>query len=49
MRNASHGANIQAVLAKQVDVATNNTEDMGKLEATQPERFKELRVLWRAR
>jgi phosphonate transport system substrate-binding protein len=48
VRNASHGANIQAVLAKQLDVATNNTEDMGKLEATQPERFKELRVLWQS-
>jgi phosphonate transport system substrate-binding protein len=48
VRNASHGANIQAVLAKQLDVATNNTEDMGKLEATQPERFKELRVIWQS-
>ena len=48
VRNASHGANIQAVLAKQVDVATNNTEDMGKLESSQPERFKELRVLWQS-
>jgi phosphonate transport system substrate-binding protein len=48
VRNASHGANIQAVLARQVDVATNNTEDMGKLESSQPERFKELRVLWQS-
>jgi phosphonate transport system substrate-binding protein len=46
VRNASHGANIQAVLAKQVDIATNNTEDFGKLEATKPELAKELRVLW---
>ena len=48
IRSASHGANIQAVLAKQVDVATNNTEDMGKLEATKPELFQQLRVLWRS-
>jgi len=48
VRNASHGANIQAVLAKQVDVATNNTEDMGKLEATKPELASQLRVLWRS-
>lgn len=48
IRNASHGANIQAVLAKQVDVATNNTEDMGKLEATKPELFAQLRVIWRS-
>lgn len=48
IRSASHGANIQAVLAKQVDVATNNTEDMGKLESTKPELFQQLRVLWRS-
>ena len=48
IRNASHGANIQAVLAKQVDVATNNTEDMGKLESTKPELFNQLRVLWKS-
>jgi phosphonate transport system substrate-binding protein len=48
IRNASHGANIQAVLAKQVDVATNNTEDVGKLEATKPELASQLRVIWRS-
>jgi phosphonate transport system substrate-binding protein len=48
VRNASHGANIQAVLAKQIDVATNNTEDMGKLEANKPELFQQLRVVWRS-
>ena len=48
VRNASHGANIQAVLAKQVDVATNNTEDVAKLEATKPELFEQLRVIWKS-
>lgn len=48
VRNASHGANIQAVLAKQVDVATNNTEDMGKLESSKPELFNQIKVLWRS-
>ncbi len=48
VRNASHGANIQATLPKQVDVATNNTEDMGKLETTKPELFQQLRVLWKS-
>lgn len=48
VRNASHGANIQAALAKQVDVATNNTEDMGKLESTRPELFQQLRVIWKS-
>jgi phosphonate transport system substrate-binding protein len=48
VRNASHGANIQAVLAKQVDVATNNTEDMTKLETSKPELHSQLKVLWRS-
>ena len=48
VRNASHGANIQATLARQVDVATNNTEDMGKLESAKPDQFAQLRVLWKS-
>lgn len=48
VRNGNHGANIQAVLAKQLDVATNNTEDMGKLEANKPELFGQLRIIWRS-
>jgi phosphonate transport system substrate-binding protein len=46
VRNGSHGANIQAVLAKQLDVATNNTEDMGRLKVTRPDLFEQLRVIW---
>jgi phosphonate transport system substrate-binding protein len=48
IRNASHGANLQAVLAKQVDVATNNTEDFGKLQSSKPELAAQLKVLWRS-
>lgn len=48
IRNASHGANIQAVLAKQVDVATNNTEETDKLELTKPEMAKELKIIWKS-
>ena len=48
VRNASHGANIQAVLARQVDVATNNTEDMTKLETSKPELASQIRVLWKS-
>lgn len=48
IRSASHGVNLQAVLNKQVDVATNNTEDVGKLEAAQPEKAKEVRVIWKS-
>lgn len=48
IRNASHGANLQAVLARQLDVATNNTEELDKLEATKPELAKELKVIWKS-
>ncbi len=48
IRNASHGANIQAVLAKQVDVATNNTEETDKLEQTKPDMAKELKIIWKS-
>jgi len=48
IRNASQGANIQAVLAKQVDVATNNTEETDKLEQTKPEMAKELKIIWKS-
>lgn len=46
VRSASHGANIQAVLARQVDVATNNTEELEKLQASKPELAAQLRVVW---
>ena len=48
VRNGSHGANIQAVLAKQLDVATNNTEDYGRLEATKPDQASQIRVSWKS-
>jgi phosphonate transport system substrate-binding protein len=48
VRNGSHGANIQAVLAKQLDVATNNTEDMGRLQATRPDLYDQLRIIWKS-
>lgn len=48
IRNASHGANIQAVLAKQIDVATNNTEETDKLEIAKPEMAKELKIIWKS-
>lgn len=48
IRNASHGANIQAVLAKQLDVATNNTEETEKLAASKPEVLKELKIIWKS-
>jgi phosphonate transport system substrate-binding protein len=39
---------LQAILAKQLDVATNNTEETDKLEATKPEVAKEVKVIWKS-
>lgn len=46
VRTANHETNALAVANKQVDVATNNSENMFKLEKTHPEKFKELRIIW---
>ena len=46
VRNANHEANAQAVANKQVDVATNNSENLDKIEERQPEKFKDIRVVW---
>ncbi|KAF0813875.1 Phosphate-import protein PhnD [Andreprevotia sp. IGB-42] len=48
VRNANHETNIMAVLNKQVDVATNNTEQMDKLQKTFPDRYAQLRILWKS-
>lgn len=45
-RAANHETNAMAVANKQVDVATNNSENLAKLEKTQPEKIKEIRVIW---
>jgi phosphonate transport system substrate-binding protein len=44
----NHEANMLAVSSKQVDVATGNTEDVERFEKNQPERFKEIRVIWKS-
>ncbi len=45
-RNASHGANIAAILNKQVDAATSNSEEIDKLKATAPDKAAQVRILW---
>ncbi|VVD93120.1 alkylphosphonate ABC transporter substrate-binding protein [Pandoraea aquatica] len=47
-RSSNHGANLMAVINNQVDVATNNTEELNKLEATQPEKAKLVHVIWKS-
>ncbi|ENF6455761.1 phosphonate ABC transporter substrate-binding protein [Pseudomonas aeruginosa] len=46
--NSSHEVNALAVANKQVDVATFNTEGMERLELTQPEKARQLKVIWKS-
>ena len=46
VRNASHEANAMAVANKQVNVGTNNSENLRRLEITAPEARKNIRVIW---
>lgn len=45
---ANHESNLLAVVNKQVDVATNNTENWDRFEKTHPEQLKEVRQIWRS-
>ena len=45
-RAANHETNALAVANKQVDVATNNSENLDKLKEKLPEKFNDIRVLW---
>jgi phosphonate transport system substrate-binding protein len=46
VRNASHQANAMAVAHKQVDAATNNSEDLQRLETTAPDARKQIKIIW---
>ncbi|MFP5466042.1 MAG: phosphonate ABC transporter substrate-binding protein, partial [Gammaproteobacteria bacterium] len=46
VRSANHETNALAVANRQVDVATNNSENLGKIKERQPEKFKDIRVVW---
>jgi phosphonate transport system substrate-binding protein len=46
VRNASHQANAMAVANKQVNAATNNSEDLQRIEVTAPDAFKQIRIIW---
>ena len=48
VRAANHETNLMAVIAKQVDVATNNTENMEKFQARFPEKLNDVRVIWKS-
>ncbi|WP_287878411.1 phosphonate ABC transporter substrate-binding protein [Acidovorax sp.] len=46
VRSANHETNALAVANKQVDVATNNSENLGKIQERQPEKFKDIKIVW---
>jgi len=46
--NAGHETNALAVANKQIDVATNNTENLDKLKTSAPDKLKELKVIWKS-
>jgi phosphonate transport system substrate-binding protein len=48
MVTANHETNALAVANKQVDVATNNTENLDRLAKTQPEKLKQIKVIWKS-
>jgi phosphonate transport system substrate-binding protein len=48
VRNANHETNAMAAANGQVDAATNNTENMAKIEANAPDAFAKIKVIWKS-
>ncbi|HSV80998.1 MAG TPA: phosphonate ABC transporter substrate-binding protein [Ramlibacter sp.] len=46
VRSANHEANALAVANKQVDVATNNSENLEKLKERHAEKYRDLKIVW---
>jgi len=46
--NSNHETNLLAAANKQVDVATNNTENLRRLENTHPDKVKNIKVIWKS-
>jgi phosphonate transport system substrate-binding protein len=45
-RAANHETNALAVANKQVDVATNNSENLDKIQQRYPDKFKNIKIVW---
>ena len=48
VRNANHETNLMAVANNQVDVATNNTENLRRLQTTNPEAAAKVKIIWKS-
>jgi phosphonate transport system substrate-binding protein len=46
MRSSNHEGNFLAVLNKQVDLATSNSEMTEKIKEKTPEKLEQIRILW---
>lgn len=46
VRSANHETNALAVANKQVDVATNNSENLAKIALRHPDKFENIKVVW---
>ena len=46
VRGANHEANALAVANKQIDVATNNSETLGRIKDRMPEKANMIKVIW---
>jgi phosphonate transport system substrate-binding protein len=46
VRSANHETNAMAVANKQIDVATNNSENLEKIEQRYPDKFKDIKIVW---
>jgi phosphonate transport system substrate-binding protein len=46
IRSSNHEGNFLAVLNRQVDVATSNSEMTGKMKEKSPEKLEQIRILW---
>ncbi|PLY14539.1 MAG: phosphonate ABC transporter substrate-binding protein [Sedimenticola sp.] len=46
--NSNHETNALAVANKQVDFATNNTETMARIQKNFPEKYEELKIIWKS-
>jgi phosphonate transport system substrate-binding protein len=48
MTNASNEANFLAVVNGQVDVATNSTSTLGRIQVTHPDKYDQVKVVWKS-
>lgn len=46
--NANHQSNFLSVANGQVDIATNNTESLARIKASNPDKFDKVKVIWKS-